>query len=117
MLLCSAFVMVARTPATSIVPPLLKPISRSAPTPFSVSPLTSAFLTPDLLSRVVTYAFNGSTTGPTAAPACIHQTNPATFGFTGDYPHVAANTRLTPGALTKTPFSTGPAPPASVPGG
>jgi phospholipid/cholesterol/gamma-HCH transport system substrate-binding protein len=83
----------------------------------TVSPLTSAFLTPDLLSRVVTYAFNGSTTTPTPAPACIQQAKFPTFGVNVQYPHVRANTRLLGGA----PFSTGPTPTrasaASVPGG
>jgi hypothetical protein len=80
-----------------------------------VSPQTSAFLTPDLLSRVVTYAFNGSTTAPTPAPPCKQQDKFPTFGVMVQYPHVRANTRL----LTGAPFSTGPptASAASAPGG
>jgi ABC-type transporter Mla subunit MlaD len=85
----------------------------------SLSALPSTFLSDDLRARVLTYAFNGSTTN-VAAPPCrpkgpfVTFLSPGSPGF--EYPHVGANRRLIGGG----PFSTAPTPTAraaSVPGG
>ena len=81
------------------------------PVPDGQLRMTSAFLTPDLLSRVVTYAFNGSTTSPTARRRrASSRTSSRRSALSVQYPHVPANTRLLGGA----PFSQGPTPTAST---